>query len=127
MNLSYECRRGNCISCAAKVQDGERQVLYVCTVACTHSAATSVVVIDSAANWQLDFHHSVLAPFDLLCSAFTVFWVSFFLFFQTSPTLVCWTTPGLFVWKLVLKQLLTCLLLAAYCFVHSRRELLSVT
>ncbi|CAM9168220.1 unnamed protein product [Pylaiella littoralis] len=22
MNLSYECRRGNCISCAAKVQDG---------------------------------------------------------------------------------------------------------
>ncbi len=23
MNLSYECRRGNCISCAAKVQDGE--------------------------------------------------------------------------------------------------------
>lgn len=25
MNLSYECRRGNCISCAAKIQDGERQ------------------------------------------------------------------------------------------------------
>lgn len=24
MNLSYECRRGNCISCAAKVQDGEK-------------------------------------------------------------------------------------------------------
>lgn len=24
MNLSYECRRGNCTSCAAKIQDGER-------------------------------------------------------------------------------------------------------